>query len=398
VVAKIPLKDIYLMATPLHSQNFVDVADGVLTNNRRLVTKNMWFNGTELSAQARRALENEQVTIVTHETGCIHAVYPEASIDESAYSHFSRRLAEYLKTEIDEDILGNFVRHTREIQMCFQMRWPLHGVERYIGMERIFAYEEGTPYTIASDTRAKLMAEIDSEEFEPAPLPGRIIFNELEAIAKGRKLCMNRAEDVALLMGQFGSDCINARTAIDRLRRFCCVDPRLPDAKSKVFRPYGKSLGIDAGMGRDQIIECLESARNGNSMAEMAFYAYRDMNRTESGPFIVAAIQRNPVSIEGAKSMDDDEVARKISGMPTESIYDETGRLAQPDEVWNYGRGDGVEKALLLANILRSRKPEEKITVEVSPGKAVCRIGAKDYTFTSVKALKHQVWEIPLAG
>ena len=49
VVAGVPLKQIYLMATPLHSQNYVDIGDGILTNNRRLVTKNMWFNGTELS-------------------------------------------------------------------------------------------------------------------------------------------------------------------------------------------------------------------------------------------------------------------------------------------------------------------------------------------------------------
>jgi acyl-coenzyme A synthetase/AMP-(fatty) acid ligase len=43
------------MATPLHSQNFVMVNEGILTNNRRLVTRNMWFNGTALSAQARKA-------------------------------------------------------------------------------------------------------------------------------------------------------------------------------------------------------------------------------------------------------------------------------------------------------------------------------------------------------
>jgi hypothetical protein len=71
VVARIPLSEIFLMATPLHSQNFVDTGTGILTNNRRLVTKTMWFNGTALSAQARRALENERVTVVAHETGYI---------------------------------------------------------------------------------------------------------------------------------------------------------------------------------------------------------------------------------------------------------------------------------------------------------------------------------------
>ena len=56
VVCRIPLEDIFLLATPLHSQNFIDTADGVLTNNRRVVTKNMWFNGTELTEKAQRAL------------------------------------------------------------------------------------------------------------------------------------------------------------------------------------------------------------------------------------------------------------------------------------------------------------------------------------------------------
>ena len=72
VVAKIPLENIFMMATPLHSQNFLNIGDGIITNNRRIVTKTMWFNGTELSAKARRALENERVTIVAHQTGYIH--------------------------------------------------------------------------------------------------------------------------------------------------------------------------------------------------------------------------------------------------------------------------------------------------------------------------------------
>ena len=44
IVAKIPLQNIFLLWTPLHSQNFVIADEGVLTNNRRIVTKSMWFN------------------------------------------------------------------------------------------------------------------------------------------------------------------------------------------------------------------------------------------------------------------------------------------------------------------------------------------------------------------
>jgi hypothetical protein len=88
-----------MIATPLHSQNFIAEKDGVLTNNRRVVTRNMWFNGTELSAKARRALENEQVTIVSHISGHIHVLYPQATIDPAAYKAFSGHLLRFLKQD-----------------------------------------------------------------------------------------------------------------------------------------------------------------------------------------------------------------------------------------------------------------------------------------------------------
>ena len=72
IISRIPLEKIFLVATPLHSQNFVIEKEGLITNNRRIVTKNMWYNGTSLSTKARRALENERVTIVSH----ISRTYP----------------------------------------------------------------------------------------------------------------------------------------------------------------------------------------------------------------------------------------------------------------------------------------------------------------------------------
>ena len=85
VVARIPLENIFLMATPLHSQNFIEINDGIITNNRRILTKNMWFNGTELSEKARRALEHERVTIVADNTGHIHTLYETATISPDSY-------------------------------------------------------------------------------------------------------------------------------------------------------------------------------------------------------------------------------------------------------------------------------------------------------------------------
>ncbi|MCK4786631.1 MAG: hypothetical protein KAV87_22925, partial [Desulfobacteraceae bacterium] len=88
------------------------------------------------------------------------------------------------------------------------------------------------------------------------------------------------------------------------------------------------------------------------------------------------------------------EVADKISKMHDESIYDEPGRLAQPDEVWNYGRGDGAERALLLANILKKRLPDTDIIIGIAPNQVTVKADQTSYDFQSRKGLKEQNWNI----
>ncbi|MBN2568307.1 MAG: hypothetical protein JXB42_02630 [Deltaproteobacteria bacterium] len=394
VIAKIPLKDIYLMATPLHSQNFIDIDDGILTNNRRLVTKNMWFNGTALSAQARRALENERVTIVAHETGCIHTIYEEANIDKDVYRSFSDRLERFLETSITDTIIGNFLRHDRDIQKCFQLRWPLRGVDYYIKAERIFSYEHGSPYRVNDNTLGKLMDEIDTAEFKPNKMPKRITLNDLQDYTRKHRINMKDPEDVKRLKELFASECMDAQESIEKLARFCCVDPKLPDIESKNFVRDEKPLGIDLDMGREEIMDRLEHIRAENDAAAMAFYAYRDLNRTETEPFVLAATQRNPVSIKGTEGLSTKAVLEQIKKMPDDSIYDEPGRLAQPDEVWNYGRGDGAEKALLLANILKNRMSGTNIFIDISPNMTTVKANNVSYSFPSQKELRDQRWEI----
>ncbi|MCK4697932.1 MAG: hypothetical protein KAT53_06475, partial [Dehalococcoidia bacterium] len=394
IVAGIPLEDIYLMATPLHSQDFIDIDDGILTNNRRLVTKSMWFNGTALSAQARRALENEAVTIVAHPSGYVHTVYDKATIDKGAYAHFADRLRSYLKSPLDDKTIVNFLRHSRDIQKCFQIRWPLHGVDNYISAERVFAYEHGSPYRINDRTRDKLLAEIDTEEFQVTPLPHRIVLNELEELVRQENIKCDTPDDLELLKAQLASDCLEAEVALERLAGFCKTDPSLPDIETKEFVSGQEPLGISLEMTREEIIDRLEVIRECNDTANMAFYAYRDLNRTEPWPFVVAAMQRNPVSIEGAGEMETSDLVRKIREMPDGSIYDGPGRLAQPDEVWNYGRGDGLEKAVLLANILHSRMPDEEVVIELSPDRAWLKVGQTGYAFSSRKEIREQVWPL----
>lgn len=396
IVARIPLEDIYLMATPLHSQNFIDIDEGILTNNRRLVTKSMWFNGTALSAQTRRALENEAITIVAHSTGHVHTIYDMATIDEKYYAHFVKRLRSYLKASLDDKIIVNFLRHSRDLQKCFQIRWPLHGVDNYISAERVFAYEHGSPYRINDRTRDKLLAEIDVEEFQVTPLRDRIIIDELEDLVREKNMKCNTPDDLALLKAQLASDCLDAQVALERLAKFCNTEPRLPDAEAKTFVSGEEPLGISLEMKREEIIHRMKDIRGGNDTADIAFYAYRDLNCTEPWPFLVAAMQRNPVSVGGTRELGNDDLRRKIGAMPDESIYDGPGRLAQPDEVWNYGRGDGLEKSVLLANILHSRMPGEEMAIEVYPDRACLKVGQDAYDFSSRKGLKEQFWTLPI--
>ncbi len=394
IVARIPLSDIFLLATPLHSQNYVDVDDGILTNNRRLVTKKMWFNGTALSAQARRALENEQITVVAHETGWVHTLYGDATMDPAAYGRFARKLQAFLTTTLTDEILGNFLRHKRDLQKCFQLRHPIRGTDHYLPVEVAFQYEEGSPAQVTDSTRPNLLAEIDMDEFMPARIGGRIVLNDLEDFIRREKLDLMKAGDQQRLKEQFACECMNAEWAMESLIRFCHVEPRLPDARSKKFVSADEALAIDVHMERDAVIARLEAVRARNPVADLAFYAYRDLNRTEAEPFVKAAVERSPVSIAGARDMTDEQVAAHVCGLAEASIYDDPGRLAQPDEVWNFGRGDGVEKALLLANIWRSRDPDVAMSVEIRGGGAVLRRGDRSLSFPSSKGLRAQVWAV----
>ncbi|MGN0851972.1 MAG: hypothetical protein ACI4Q3_01190 [Kiritimatiellia bacterium] len=237
VVGGLPLERIYLMATPLHSQNFLDVDTGILTNNRRLVTKAMWANGTVISRQARRALEHERVTIVSHASGYIHLLYPDATISPAAYETFSAKLREFLVPPAD-----------------------------------------------AADRRL--------------------------------------------------------------------VVPRLPDAGRVAFRDAGEPLALTPEMSYAEVADRLAALRASNRAAALAPYAAHDLSATESAPFAQAARERSPVSKAALGPLPAEEAVARIAALPNESIYDGPGRLAQPDEVWNFGRGDGLEKCYLAANVL----------------------------------------------
>ncbi len=392
IICDIPLEDIFLIATPLHSQNFIIVNDGVLTNNRRLVTKNMWFNGTDLTAKAQRALRHEQVTIVANNTGFVHAVYNEATISAASFELFRNKLDAFTTTEITFEIMANFLRDRSEYQKCFQIKYMRHGKAQYLPIERAYAYEHGSPYKVSDDaTRDKLLEEIDEYEFYTAPIENRIQLNKLADYLKDNPISHFDEASMRGLAEKIDctGDMERKMSVIEGLVDFVHLDPELPDIENKTFTGPGP-IAIQPGATRDEITAYLKSLRETHPVADLAFYAARDLAITNWAPFLKAAMERNPVVIEATRNLSDDELTAVFEQMPNESIYDGS-RVAQPDEVWNFQRGDGLERAIALADVWRARHPEDAIQIEAKTDTVELLLGEKTVTFKSAKQLQHTV-------
>jgi hypothetical protein len=287
--------------------------------------------------------------------------------------------------------MGNFLRHKSKLQKCFQFRWPVNGVDHYIGAERIFAYEHGSSYQFTDNTRDKLMSEIEMEEFRMTRFPERIIINDLEDFINRNHIDLEKEQDMNALMQQFCSDCLEKKGMISELKAFIHVKPRLPPVDRR-FSRMSEPLGINVEMGRDGIIDRLKAIRGSNAFADLAFDAYRDLSTADPAPFLLAAVQRNAVCIRGTEGLDYKAVAEKIEAMPSDSVYDDPVRLAQPDEVWNFGRGDGLEKLIMFASIIRSREPARPVHIIVKSTKAVLTAGDMEVTLPTGKTVGEVDW------
>jgi hypothetical protein len=347
IVAKIPLEKIFLMGTPLHSQNFILVDDGVLTNNRRIVTKPMWYNGTELSGLARRALEHEQVTMVAHSTGYIHSVYPEATIAEEAYSLMRHKLSGYLEIPVSFEIFTNFLRSVSRYQKLFQLSFQCIDQTKYIRLEKAFAYEHDSKNRIGDKTARKLFCEIDEEDLSISRENGRAVIAADHLIFSQK----TNKEFFSLFHKEYPSLASNKEFMND-LRRFVHTNPKLPSSNKTFSSPH--HFTISPYNSREEIIAAISGMRKEFVTADLAFYAGRQMDCCDWKPFLKAAFERNPVSVDHFREMELAQVYEVLSGWPDESVYEGNG-IAMPDEVVNYCRGDGVEKAITFANIARSR-------------------------------------------
>ena len=253
VVGRVPLEKIFLIATPLHSQNFIIEKDGLITNNRRIVTKNMWYNGTSLSEKARRAMENEKVTIVSHISGFIHTLYSDATIDRKAFQLFSEKLKNFLSTELSSLIFINFLRFKSKYKSLFQYRCDCSGTVRYISLEKMFEYEHTSKFNVSSETRGSLVKEIEGDDFHLSPIQWKIMLNDIEAILdkhSGKSLEEIRNE----FIDKTGTEYEEIIQEMFRdLNDFISTDPKIPDAEKNYLA--AEKLEIRTDHSRKEIID-----------------------------------------------------------------------------------------------------------------------------------------------
>ncbi len=388
VVCEIPLDEIFMILTPLHSQNYIDLNGGIITNNRRIVTKTMWFNGTAISEKAQRAIRNEQVTIVAHHTGHIHTFYDQATIDQKAYQRFCNELCSFLTADLDLLNLVNFLRSHNQYHKYFQFCRHFRGTPKFVNAETMFHYEHGSNYRIADDTYDKLLEEIDEDDFSSYKAIDRVCCEQLRQFLNKKKIDLRNPKDKKVLSNHLKPFIEESEKLVDELADFLTIEPKLPSSDKKYITT--KPLEINPDMERHEIIEYLQAMRDESPLADLAFYAYRDMDRCDWQPFLKAALERNPVSLEMARNKDIDNVYLWLKGLDKVSIYD-GNRLAQPDEVVNYSRGDGEEKAIALANIIRNGKPDAKMKLTIDNSNVVLTAAEKQYEFTSEKSIQKEI-------
>jgi hypothetical protein len=151
-------------------------------------------------------------------------------------------------------------------------------------------------------------------------------------------------------------------------------------------KTYNKTerLRISTENSRDEIIEAVLNSAEHLELSQLALYIYREMDRIDWMPFLKAAIERNPVCFTDLKGKDISEVYNILQTMSDDSIYDGQ-RLALPDEVWNFKRGDGIEKALLLADFIIHQHEDSDVGIEISNHHVTLNSDRRKFHFNSHK-------------
>jgi len=390
ILAEIPLERLHMLATPLHSQNFVSAGGGLLTNNRRIVTQNMWFNGTETSFKARRALQNEKVTMVANIFGYVHTLYKEATMPRQNYLDFSKEFNTFLLPPADVDMFYGFLRQHSNWQKAFQFQHA----GGYVAAEEVYAIEDSHASMVSMQGVDKLLSLIPPEKAVSVPMEGRAVIQELASVikkSKGRLSFANTSSWPEFLSSAcFGMTQEVIKAWCADFAGFCYIEPKLPDFEKTWLPP--QFLDLRGLKNRDEIISYLQSVRRENPIADLAFMAYRDVSQGKWQPFLKAALERNPVVIDAMEEFSPQQAYRELLTLDDDSIYSEN-RLAQPDEVWNFHTGDGIEKAICLWNVLAARDQAAGGRLTLTDKIARLDYAGVSYDFNSKKGFAPACWD-----
>jgi hypothetical protein len=282
---------------------------------------------------------------------------------------------------------ASFLRCETQYQKYFQICRDCHGRPQFLKAETLYSYEHGSPYKIAADTHDKLLAEVNDEDFVCYELPDRVRCDRLNEFLTEQTPNLHSPAGRQALNSFLGPTVPDADKLVDELADFLRIEPRLP-AREKHFTNV-EPIALSVDQGREEIIAYLQSVRESNPTADLAFYAFRDMGTCDWRPFVKAAVERNPVSLAMTEAMSVEQTHAWLGDMESTSIYD-GNRLAQPDEVANCKRGDGLEKAFLLANVIRHRETGQRVTL-TADGTRVRVHGGQKFEFASAKSLQGQV-------
>ena len=252
----------------------------------------------------------------------------------------------------------------------------------------MFEYEHTSKFNVSTESRESLIKEIEGEEFHLSPLQGKILLNDAESIfdgCKGKRLDEIESEFSGLSQ-EIPADEIHSM--FRDLKDFISIRPRLPDPHKDYIRT--EELNITPGDSREEIMDMVAGKARQTETALLTLYIYRQMDMIDWLPFIKAAIERNPVCFTDLAGRKISDIYNILLLMPDESIYDGQ-RLALPDEVWNFKRGDGIEKAILMADLLIHHDSSASMEIEIDGELVLLKLDNNDYYFASHKNFRKSI-------
>jgi hypothetical protein len=172
------------------------------------------------------------------------------------------------------------------------------------------------------------------------------------------------------------------------LSQFLNVQPQLPSIDKQFIKT--DTLDINVNQNREEIVQLIKNNAGNSELALLSLYAFRQMDAIDWRPFVKTALERNPVSLVGLSGKTVEEVYQCLRNMDNESVYDSI-RLAQPDEVWNFNRGDGVEKAFLMANYLVNELKKKDLNLKIDKSRVVLASHQMKFEFTSTKEIVKEI-------